>query len=1241
MKPIFTKPTPITKSLWLCLCLLFTVPVFAQTPTLQTRKATNVNAITPHSDAGSFTATLNGIVNANGTNCYVFFEYGETENYGFNVSATPGTVTGSSDVNISADITIPNNQLSSVRTKINFRIKVINENDTYCSQNFVATAVNPTRKIDIQPEYSNGSNSLMTLINYNSYDVTVVYKDVNSVTVYAMQTSEIYVPENEVITFEYDYILFRQILPTTRLSTEPKLSRDYIRIKNLGRINSSNVQLYKIYNLSSTQAINVSVEEVPSATNITIEANSAVFFVEQAGGYAPTISVDGVQFANVSPDVYYYEEGFYLDIQSLSSTPSSATFEIYNRDDVAHTYVFRNASGTEHTYTLNGYEIQNITLSNEVWDVYITVYDKDEPDSYSFIRTGNTFGYAEYALNGKLKIASAIPGSSITTSVTPASIASSTSLTLNGVISNSAFANTDVDYHFIYGTDPNNLNQSTSTQNGTVQALGSLNANATVTGLTDGTLYYYNLVAGEITSASGKIFLSSSIPSSNLKLWLRSDLAVTSASSSVSTWGDVSGLENDATQSTGGNQPTWVESVINGNPALQFNGTSSKMSLPTSSDLGIQSNPYEFFVVGKSSSSNVQFLIAGGALEQFEYHLNGSTGARFIPTTLAYIDKGTAGSYTNGSAHLFSARASASGGAVRVDGVDGGTSESNLLSSDGGNLLLGVRGDGTYYFNGDIAEVIIYNRVLSAEERTSVEQYLKSRYAISGNTTNTFQTAGNWSVAGNWSNGLPETTTNVTIAANCTFDGNYEVADLTIDSGKMLTIAPNYTLTVNGKLTNNNGTAGLIIQSDETGTGMLMNNTTNVKATIQQYLVKEQWHYMGIPVTEITDVQTVYQSFYVSTIIEANATDGAATGWTYLQSGDAMQKMHGYAVRYGWSPYSVKADNATITFTGELNAGNQTINLDYSSAGWNFISNPFPVTIDWDKGISYPNTGDAIYVWNSGSYASYVGTTSTNGQSNYISPMQGFFVHATEAGASVNFSDASKTATLTAFKSATIDPLIRLAVSSNNVNDDEMVIRINPSATTAFDSHLDAYKLKAVDSNVPQLYSVIGGVDYSINSIPEITENLIITLEIMVKTTGENKLVLKERENYNNSYPLSIFNEAGELLANLEQEDYKFLGIEGETVKLLLAFSSSSPLAVNQLMVNDISLSTIGQNLVINRLQNIPSEVLIYNVSGQSIYRKRVTTDQLMVLVPKQGVYLVKVLAENGIQFNGKAAINF
>ncbi len=224
--------------------------------------------------------------------------------------------------------------------------------------------------------------------------------------------------------------------------------------------------------------------------------------------------------------------------------------------------------------------------------------------------------------------------------------------------------------------------------------------------------------------------------SQTLRLHLRSDQGVVTSGSSVSEWDDISGLGNNATQGTGVNQPTYVTNAMNNLPVIKFNGSTSSLLLPSSATLGIQSHDYEMFIVAQSSyTANPEFLISGAAGEMFEYHLNGAAGIRFIPITAIYLDKSSTGTYADGKPHVFAARASSTGGAVRVDGIDGGTSSANITSSNAGNLQLGVRSDGTcYFFNGDIAEVIIYNAILSSADRNTVELDLADRYGItSGN----------------------------------------------------------------------------------------------------------------------------------------------------------------------------------------------------------------------------------------------------------------------------------------------------------------------------------------------------------------------------------------------------------------------------------------------------------------------------------------------------------------------------
>lgn len=727
-----------TKILFAALIIpIFNILLSAQTPTVLTLKASSVSSTeTPEGSSHiSVSAKLNGAVNANGTNCTVSFEYGLTTSYGNTVSAAPGTVTGNADNAVTQYVTLNYTAIGLEERTIHYRLKVTNEYGTYYGRDFIATAIDDaTRNIFISATCSDSPTMAnFDLQNNNSFDITVNYTAgasyTGSVIIGSRQVQQIFVGKGSIGSFAYHYTLFRQVVTNDQLCSETQLPKQNIFMTATGKI-ASDKMMYRIEN-SNSSSVNIEILCGSSNYTYTIAPQSVAYF---AGSFAEAqIGISGEPFAISSPSGGYAYEGMaWLSVTQLSTTATTADFELYNRDDATHTFVMRNAGGTENSYTLAAYESKTVTLSNENWDVYTTVWDPTGMmygPQYNNIYTGPAFGDAAYCNNGLLKVATAIPGSSIVPNATSGSVTSSTSITLNGTITNNAFASGSVDYYFIYGSDPGNLNQSTATQNITVPAQSSVALNAALTGLTAETMYYFKLVAATNPSSAKKIFLSTAIPTTNLKLHLRSDLAVTSASSAVSSWGDVSGFDNDASQSTSANQPTLVSNSMNGNPVISFNGTNSKLTLPTSTTLGIQSNPYEMFIVGKSSSSNVQFLIAGG-YENFEYHLNGAAGARFIPLNSTFIDKGSTGNYADGNAHIFSARASSSGGAVRIDGTDGGATVANILSSNSGALQLGVRSDGTYYFNGDIAEVILYNTNLSTSDRSTVDHYLANRYGI-------------------------------------------------------------------------------------------------------------------------------------------------------------------------------------------------------------------------------------------------------------------------------------------------------------------------------------------------------------------------------------------------------------------------------------------------------------------------------------------------------------------------------
>ena len=169
-------------------------------------------------------------------------------------------------------------------------------------------------------------------------------------------------------------------------------------------------------------------------------------------------------------------------------------------------------------------------------------------------------------------------------------------------------------------------------------------------------MYYVGMASANASNSSGPnnatvfsgIIYDTSLPSTtNMMLWLRSNVGVVSSSGSVSQWNDQSGLGNNATQSTGTLQPALTTGAINSGvlPALTFNGTSQFMNLP--SGFANLTNGYSAFVVLEPTSSSATGVpcVVGNAANSDAvfpetigknaalYAFNGSTSSNVTTTT--------------------------------------------------------------------------------------------------------------------------------------------------------------------------------------------------------------------------------------------------------------------------------------------------------------------------------------------------------------------------------------------------------------------------------------------------------------------------------------------------------------------------------------------------------------------------------------------------------------------------------
>ena len=226
-----------------------------------------------------------------------------------------------------------------------------------------------------------------------------------------------------------------------------------------------------------------------------------------------------------------------------------------------------------------------------------------------------------------------------------------------------------------------------------------------------------------------------------------SDSITKDANDNVSQWDDLSGENNHATQSTAARQPKWVDDEINGKPAMQFVRTSSQFfTMGTNKFRFSRWDKFTLFAVFKTENENLATLIgnledsgnfrgwdlvqAAGAPEYHFINLISNLNSRTMRRTNTEI--------TTGEVLLesvtYDGSSSAAGINFYIDGELTGmttnidTQNSNGMEDTTAIASVGSRNGGGAYFDGYIAEILLYEDELSDSDREDVEQYLGEKW---------------------------------------------------------------------------------------------------------------------------------------------------------------------------------------------------------------------------------------------------------------------------------------------------------------------------------------------------------------------------------------------------------------------------------------------------------------------------------------------------------------------------------
>ncbi|MCX6880825.1 MAG: hypothetical protein NTW21_44545 [Verrucomicrobia bacterium] len=202
----------------------------------------------------------------------------------------------------------------------------------------------------------------------------------------------------------------------------------------------------------------------------------------------------------------------------------------------------------------------------------------------------------------------------------------------------------------------------------------------------------------------------------------------------VKQWKDHSGNTHNATNTTEGDQPKYIASGLNGKPVLRF----------TQRDDDNGSRLYLGDLSAQFPSAGSMFAVStinnDGRYNLFDNRDNDSrwvadTWTESSPGVFRGGRTGSAGAYGSWpqtGSHVFAMESSSSLYRFVIDGTQIGSTTGDYHNGSGQNWTIGnrVAQGNDQQLNGDIAELILFDRVLTAEEADAVGAYLEVKYGL-------------------------------------------------------------------------------------------------------------------------------------------------------------------------------------------------------------------------------------------------------------------------------------------------------------------------------------------------------------------------------------------------------------------------------------------------------------------------------------------------------------------------------
>ena len=258
---------------------------------------------------------------------------------------------------------------------------------------------------------------------------------------------------------------------------------------------------------------------------------------------------------------------------------------------------------------------------------------------------------------------------------------------------------------------------------------------ADFTGVTFANGEFFTLVTDMYSQAPGNV-------TANLKLWLRADKGVTTATG-VSNWVDQSSTAWTASNATGSTQPTYnlASNLLNFNPTISFDGIDDRLTNTANLGTAIASNAVEAFSVGNLVGTNtaadgIFSMTAGTSLDNVAasgvpFYRNASENMTSLRVATAL---GSTTGLTANNAYI--TESGFNGANQYIQNVNGKNLATTSYTNAAFNVtryglgcrLIGASGVPSNFGASRIGEILLYDAYTSVIDKQKIRSYLALKY---------------------------------------------------------------------------------------------------------------------------------------------------------------------------------------------------------------------------------------------------------------------------------------------------------------------------------------------------------------------------------------------------------------------------------------------------------------------------------------------------------------------------------